>query len=60
MDDKDLQEEIFTSKVLDHSGIVAGVCKEIGFVEEIDKIVGVDVRQKVICGEAVVSTIKNV
>jgi len=25
-----------TSKVLDHSGIVAGVCKEIGFVEEMD------------------------
>jgi len=25
MDDKDLQEEVFTSKVLDHLGIVAGV-----------------------------------
>jgi len=31
-----------------------------GLVEEIDKIVGVDVRQKVTCGEAVVSTIKNI
>jgi len=38
MDDKDLQEEVFTSKVLDHLGIVAGVCKEISLVEEIERL----------------------
>ncbi len=57
--DKDLQDGQLTSKVLDHLGIVAGVCNEIKLVEEIDKIVGVDVRQKVTCGEAVKSMVLN-
>ena len=44
----------YSSKNLDHLGIVATVCKEIGLADEIDRIVGVDSRQKVTCGEAVV------
>ncbi|MDI6886795.1 MAG: DUF4277 domain-containing protein, partial [archaeon] len=49
----------YTSKDLDHLGIVAVVCREIGLAEEIDRIVGVDPRQKVTCGEAVVAMILN-
>jgi hypothetical protein len=37
----------YVSKNVDHLGIVAGVCKEIGLVEEIDLIVGVNDKQKV-------------
>lgn len=47
----------YSSKNMDHLGIVAMVCREIGLAEEIDKIVGVDPRQKVTCGEAVVAMI---
>ncbi|RJS69099.1 DUF4277 domain-containing protein [Methanophagales archaeon] len=35
--------------------MVATVCKEIGLADEINRIVGVDPRQKVTCGEAVVA-----
>ena len=49
----------YSSKNLDHLGIVAMVCKEIGLSEEIDRIVGVDPRQKVTCGEAVVAMVLN-
>jgi transposase len=49
----------YASKNLDHLGIVAMVCKEIGLAEEIDKIVGVDPRQKVTCGEATVAMLLN-
>ena len=49
----------YTSKILDHLGIVATVCKEIGLADEINRIVGVDSRQKVTCGEAVVAMILN-
>jgi len=45
----------FTSKTLDHLGIVSAVCREINLADEIDRIVGVDPRQKVTCGEAVVA-----
>ena len=41
----------YTSKILDHLGIVATVCKEIGLADEINRIVGVDPRQKVTCGD---------
>ena len=44
----------FTSKTLDHLGIVSAVCQEINLADEIDRIVGVE-RQKVTCGEAVVA-----
>jgi len=45
----------YSSKNLDHPGIVATVCKEIGLADEINRTVGVYPRQKVTCGEAVVA-----
>ncbi len=42
----------YSSKNMDHPGIVAMVCREIDLSGEIDRIVGVDPRQKVTCGEA--------
>jgi len=49
----------YSSKNMDHLGIVARVCKEIDLAGEIDRIVGVDPRQKVSCGEAVVAMVLN-
>ena len=49
----------YASKDVDHLGIVAGVCKEIGLVEEIDRIIGVNGRQKVTTGESVMSMVIN-
>jgi len=49
----------YSSKDLGHLGIVATVCREIGLADEIDRIVGVDPRQKVTCGEAVVAMVLN-
>jgi transposase len=49
----------YSSKNMDHLGIVAMVCKEIGLADQIDQIVGVDPRQKVTCGEAVVAMVLN-
>ena len=49
----------YSSKNMDHLGIVAKVCKEIDLASEIDRIVGVDPRQKVSCGEAVVAMVLN-
>jgi transposase len=49
----------YSSKDLGHLGIVAAVCREIGLADEIDRIVGVDPRQKVTCGEAVVAMVLN-
>ncbi len=44
---------MYQSKNLDHLGIVAAVCNEIQIEEEINKIIGIDPRQKVTCGQAV-------
>jgi len=49
----------YSSKSLDHLGIVAGVCKEIELAAEIDRIVGIDKRQKVTTGESVEAMILN-
>ena len=49
----------YSTKNLDHLGIVATVCREFGLADEIDRIVGVDPRQKVTCGEAVVAMVLN-
>jgi transposase len=49
----------YNSKDLGHLGIVATVCREIGLADEIDRIVGVDPRQKVTCGGAVVAMVLN-
>jgi len=49
----------YASKNLDHLGIVSTICREINLASEINRIVGVDPRQKVTCGEAVVAMILN-
>jgi transposase len=54
-----LAEAEYSSKNLDHLGIVAEMCREIGLAEEIDSALGVDPRQKVTCGEAVVAMVLN-
>ena len=48
-----------SSKNIAHLGIVSTMMKEIGIVEIIDDIIGVDPRQKVSCGHAVLSMILN-
>ena len=49
----------YATKSLDHLGIVAGVCKEIGLVESINSIVGVNSQQKVSTGDAVMAMVIN-
>ena len=49
----------YSSKSLDHLGIVSGVCKEIDLVETINNIVGVDPQQKVSTGDAVMAMVIN-
>jgi len=49
----------YSSKSLDHLGIVSGVCKEIGLVESINGIVGANHQQKVTTGEAVMAMVIN-
>jgi transposase len=49
----------YSSKNMDHRGIVARVCKEIGLVDQIDQIVDMDPRQKVTCDEAVAAMVLN-
>ena len=49
----------YSSKIMDHHGIVAGVCKEIGLVQMIDSIIEVNSQQKVTTGEAVMSMVIN-
>jgi len=49
----------YVSKNIDHLGIVAALCKEIELIEEIDKIVGVNDKQKVTTGEAVMAMVIN-
>lgn len=49
----------YSSKSLDHLGIVAGVCKEIGLSESIDRIIGVNSQQKVSTGNAVIAMVIN-
>jgi len=49
----------YSSKMLDHHGIVAGVCREIDLAEIINGIVGVNEQQKVTTGDAVVAMVIN-
>jgi len=49
----------YSSKMLDHHGIVAGVCREIELAETINRIVGVNEQQKVSTGDAVVAMVIN-
>ncbi len=46
------------TKRIDHLGIVAGICQQIGLIETIDQIMG-ERRRKVSCGEAVQAMILN-
>jgi len=50
---------VYGSKRLDHLGIVAGMCQEIGLIDQINKITGVDKRQKVTTGESVMAMVIN-
>lgn len=52
------EEQIYETKRMDHHGIVAGICHEVGLVEKIDQIVGRGER-KVSCGEATLAMVLN-
>lgn len=49
----------YSSKILDHHGIVAGVCREIELVDTVNRIVGVNHQQKVSTGDAVMAMVIN-
>lgn len=51
-------EQSFETKRIDHLGIVAGICHEIGLMEAIDQAVGPGER-KVSCGAAVQAMVLN-
>jgi len=51
-------EQTFETKRIDHLGIVAGVCHEIGLIETINQTVGPSER-KVSCGAAVQAMVLN-
>ena len=52
-------EPEYETQSIDHLGIVAGISREIGLVETIDKKVG-QTGRKVSCGEAVLAMVLNV
>lgn len=52
------QETSYETQRIDHLGIVAGICGEIGLVERIDAQVGGSQR-KVSCGQAVMALVLN-
>ena len=49
----------YTTKIVDHLGIVAGICDEIGLANEIDNLMGINPCQKVTTGEAVEMMVLN-
>ncbi len=53
-----MAEETYSTQRLDHLGIVAGICQQIGLVEQIDTHVGATER-KVSVGEAVQAMVLN-
>jgi transposase len=53
------QSEEVEIKNLDHLGIVAGIIDEIGIVEKVNKLIGIDSREKINCGEVVKAIILN-
>jgi len=48
----------YETQRIDHLGLVAGICNEIGLIEEIDRQVGAS-EQKVSCGQGVQAMILN-
>lgn len=53
------RDNSLSSKNLDHLGIVAGVCKEIGLIDIIDDLTHSDPQRKVSVGEAIYAMILN-
>jgi len=53
-----MAEETYSTQRLDHLGIVAGICQQIGLIEQIDTCVGATGR-KVSVGEAVQAMVLN-
>jgi len=53
-----MSEIIYNTQRLDHLGIVAGICRQIGLIEQIDRYVGVTER-KVSVGEAFQAMVLN-
>ena len=53
-----MSEIIYSTQRLDHLGIVAGICQQIGLIEKIDKYIGTTER-KVSVGEAVQAMVLN-
>jgi transposase len=53
-----LTETRYETERIDHLGIVAGICQEIGLVEEIDRQIGMS-DQKVSCGQGVQAMVLN-
>ncbi len=53
-----MAEESYSTQRLDHLGIVAGICQQIGLIEQIDTYVGATER-KVSVGEAVQAMVIN-
>lgn len=53
------QKEEFSSKNLDHLGMIAGIIDDIGIVEKINEIFLIDKREKVNTGEVVKAIILN-
>lgn len=53
-----MAEETYSTQRLDHLGIVAGICQQIGLVEQIDTYIGATER-KVSVGEAVQAMVLN-
>lgn len=51
-------ETRYETQRIDHLGIVAGICREIGVIEEIDQQVGAS-EQKVSCGQGVQVMVLN-
>jgi transposase len=52
------EKQRYETQRMDHHGIVAGICHEVGLVEQIDQIVGRGER-KVSCGEATLAMVLN-
>ena len=51
-------EQSFETKRIDHLGIVAGICHEIGLIDQINQAVGSSER-RVSCGAAVQAMVLN-
>lgn len=51
MEEQDLSEEEYSSKDLDHLGLVAGMCRELGVAQIIDEIIPPDPRAIITAGE---------